>query len=213
MMPMVDFGVGDLNLNIEIKVEFDKNFMNDKGKAVDKNLSKALKRVANRAYLYWESEAGKRLKSARRDYQKALSFGIISDKEVHILLSGAGLVGKKNTYVLAVEMGGKAFDMKPGFLASPHTNKKKIPRAVADILSKWKWARPQNKWLVIPLNVDRQVVFSSPRVFRTVHDNLPSEAYKHPGWKGVRIADSVVKEILENILPSELEDITKNELT
>lgn len=191
---------GDLNL--EISVELPSGFLDTE--EFEKALPKALKTAGILAKTYWESEAGKRLKSSRRDYQKALSMEQVSNTEVHITLGGANKVGKKNTYVIAVELGGPKFDMKPGFLASPYTNKKKIPRAVAEVLHKWPWKSPKNKWLVIPLNTERQVVFANPKIFRTVHDNLPNQAYQHPGWQGVQIHKDVIKELDEHILPEVL---------
>lgn len=190
------------DLNVEVTIDLPSGFLSTE--EFENALPKALKTAAKLALTYWESEAGKRLKSSRRDYQKALSMAQVSNTEVHIILGGTNMVGKKNTYVVAVELGGPKFDMKPGFMASPHTNKKKIPRAVADVLHKWPWAKPKNKWLVIPLNTERQVVFTNPKIFRTVHDNLPTQAYQHPGWKGARIHEDVVKELDEHIIPEVL---------
>ncbi len=194
--PMVNF-----NVQVEVHVGDDlfvtEEFMNE--------LPKAMRKIGILAHNFWESEAGKRLVSSRRDYQKALSMELVSPTTVQVTLGGAHLVGKKNTYVVAVELGGPSFDMKPGFLASKHTNKKKIPKAIAENLKRWKWKAPLSKWLVIPIHAPpRQVVFSGTKIFRTVHDNLPQTAYVHPGWKGVKIHEDVIKELNETIIPDVL---------
>ncbi len=190
--------VPSLNVSVEIDVSpqlfVTEEFISE--------LPKALRKIGILAHAFWESEAGKRLVSSRRDYQKALSMELLDDRTVQITLGGTHLVGKKNTYVVAVELGGPSFDMKPGFLNSKFVNKKKIPHAIAANLKRWKWKPPLSKWLVIPIHAaPRQVVFSGTKIFRTVHDNLPQSAYQHPGWKGVKIHQDVIKELNNTIIP------------
>lgn len=199
------------NFTVHVDVEIPHEFLDTDEFIAE--LPKAVRTVGILAHSFWESEAGKRLVSSRRDYQKALSMELVSNTEVHVTLGGTHLVGKKNTYVIAVELGGPKFDMKPGFLASKFTNKKKIPKAVAENLKRWKWKPPIAKWLVIPLHTQpRQVVFSSPKIFRTVHDNLPQNAYQHPGWKGVNIHKDVIKEVNEVIIPDVIGNLLKSKL-
>lgn len=84
----------------------------------------------------------------------------------------------------SVEVGRDAFDMKPGFLKN-------------------------GKYKVVPLNVNRYINMQKPTVFRTVSITSPAASWQHPGWKGMKLADEVVRELQENIVPRNLEKLFK----
>lgn len=50
---------------------------------------------------------------------------------------------------------------------------------------------------LVPLNVNRQIIFTSPQVWRTG----TGEPWKHPGFPGFHMADDVAEEIAEKIAP------------
>jgi hypothetical protein len=73
-----------------------------------------------------------------------------------------------STLASMVELGTSSFDMKPGFSGK-----------------------------IIPLNVDRQVVFTQPKIFR----RGSSDGWIHPGFEAANIHEDVIEEIAENIIP------------
>ncbi|NJL53726.1 hypothetical protein HC928_00375 [bacterium] len=107
-----------------------------------------------------------------------------------------------------VEFGGKSFDMKPGFLANAQTSmkspKRKIPRALAASMGQGIGA---TRFRIIPLNVNRYINMNKPKVFRTVTDKSPPSSWIHPGLKGVRIMDTVVKELETKIIPKHMKTL------
>lgn len=50
---------------------------------------------------------------------------------------------------------------------------------------------------VVPLNVNRQIIFTAPQVWRTG----TGQPWLHPGFPGMNIADDVIEEVAENLLP------------
>lgn len=83
-----------------------------------------------------------------------------------------------------VEVGRDAFDMKPGFLKN-------------------------GRYKVVPLNVNRYINMQKPTVFRTVSVNSPAASWQHPGWKGMKLADEVVRELQDTIVPRNIEKMFK----
>ena len=61
---------------------------------------------------------------------------------------------------------------------------------------------PQGK--IAPLNIDRQIVFTSPSVWRSGGGIKP---WEHPGFPGFNMRDDVVEELLDAILPKYLDEI------
>lgn len=54
----------------------------------------------------------------------------------------------------------------------------------------------------VPLNVDREIIFTSPQVWRTG----TGEPWKHPGFPGFKMLDDVVDELIENIAPTHIDE-------
>lgn len=79
----------------------------------------------------------------------------------------------------SVEMGRNGFDMKPGLLKNAKSR-------------------------VIPLNVNRYINMTKPTVFRTVSVTSRPDSWMHPGWKGKKLSDEVVKELDTAIIPKHL---------
>lgn len=53
---------------------------------------------------------------------------------------------------------------------------------------------------IVPLNVNRQIIFTSPKVWATG----TGEPWKHPGFPGFNISDDVIDEIAEVLAPKYL---------
>lgn len=187
---------GPINVHIDVKLP-------DELLNLDKKMLKRVpamtRRIALEAKSFWKSEAGRRLRSSRKVYQNAIEHHMIDDTSFYLTLSG---------YIpYSVEMGGQGFDMKPGFLRNakpwPPPGKKRFPRAKAETFA----PKSITQYRIIPLNVNRYVNMNhatlnqKPTKFRTVHDQSPAGSWKHPGFKGARIADEVAKELDTRIIP------------
>jgi hypothetical protein len=57
---------------------------------------------------------------------------------------------------------------------------------------------------VAPLNVNRQIVFTTPDVWRSGGNIRP---WEHPGFPGFNMRDDVVEELWQTILPRHLDEI------
>lgn len=79
----------------------------------------------------------------------------------------------------AVEMGTPGFSMAPGFQTLIGRN--------------------------IPLNIDRVPVFTDAKVFRKARIGQPAQ-WKHPGFTGVHIAETVIEELRERIIPKYIDE-------
>lgn len=145
---------------------------------------------------FWEAEAGRRLRSSLHRYQEAIK--IVQDgDQMGITLD--------SDFARGVETGMNSFDMKPGFLASSRIKTKRyVPKFVAD---QFKSHGAPSKWMVIPLNVDRSPLGFSSGEFRTFTDTQPGGAWQHPGIGGVNIAETVITELNEVIIPKHLEKL------
>jgi len=134
-----------------------------------RQLAAELPKMAGEARDFWISEAGRRLKSSRHEYQKAIELQSLSGNSFSLSLGGEFLPQ-------AVELGTEEYDMKPGLAGK-----------------------------IVPLNVDRQVVFSSPKVFRMCR--VWSDGWIHPGFEGANIRDAVAEEITEVLLPKYIQRV------
>lgn len=192
--PLIDSG----NLKIVIDVQLPESLMT-MDKKLERKLKGATKKIALEGKSFWKAEAGRKLKSSRKAYQDGIDFQVVDDDSFYLTLDGF--------LPFSVENGNKGFDMKPGFLknALPWPPKKrKFPRAVAATLA------PKSaitKYRIIPLNVNRYVNMTSPKVFRMVTDQSPSSSWIHPGWKGVKLVDTVINELTTSIVPKHLSKI------
>lgn len=168
---------------VDIQVEDLVNLELFPTKKLQAKLQSTLNRIGRDAKNFWLSEAGKRLKSSREAYQASLEWGADLQSGVSLGLSGGSK--SENFIANAVEAGYPAFDMKPGLL--------------------------KGKQLVrVPLNVDRRIVFSNPKVFRTITTNSPADSWIHPGWEGMNIVDDVIEELNDNIIPRRIAELMEN---
>lgn len=85
----------------------------------------------------------------------------------------------------SVEYGRGAFDMKPGLLKG-------------------------GKYRIVPLNVNRYINMQKPTVFRTVSVNSPPDSWLHPGWKGMKLSEEVIRELDKTIIPKNVEKLFKD---
>lgn len=186
---------------VVINVELPEKLL-DAPKNLRKKLPATLRRIAIEGKSFWKAEAGRRLKSARTKYQQAIDLQIVDDFSFYLTLTGP--------FAYGIEEGRPGFDMKPGLMrnALPWPPKKrKFPRAIAATLRP---VSPITQYRIVPLNVHGYANMTKPRVFRTIHDqttialsgpNAGKPAWQHPGNKGVKLAEEVVKELTNNIIP------------
>lgn len=193
---------GDLvNLDVQIKVELPPKLLESVSEEFIAGLPRVLNQIGLLGHTYWVQLAGQRLKSSRRDYIRALSYVVVGNS-VQLTLGGSGMTGKPNTFVLAVELGGPKFDMKPGFLNSPKAKTggpRKFPAFLRDKLKR----HPHPvRYMIVPIVKDKSVVASGSNVkFRTVHSNQSPSLWWHPGWKGVQLSQDVIRELNDVIIP------------
>jgi hypothetical protein len=200
--PSYDGSLIEMNVKIDIKIP--DHLIENMSKEFVDGLPKVLAQIGMLGQTYWEQLASQRLKTSRRDYMQALSYRVTGNS-VEIVLGGAGS-GNPNTSIIAIELGGPSYDMKPGFLNSPKakTGKKKIPKAIADSLPKIK-AKGLSKYMIVPIMPQEQTVASAANVkFRTVSTSSPAESWWHPGWKGVNLSKDVLEELNTRIIPEAL---------
>lgn len=132
----------------------------------NESLSKEVRIMAEGSKNFWFSIAGKRLKSSRIEYQKAIKLEGITSDTFDLILDGGFLPS-------AVEIGTDPYPMN-------------VP-----------------KGKIVPLNVHRQIIFTSPQVWRTG----VGEPWKHPGFPGFNMREDVVEELLFTLLPRSLDEI------
>ena len=172
-----------LNMNIDIKTEDLVDLELFPTKKLKAKLQSALNRIGRDGKNFWKSEAGRRLKSSRLAYQNSIEWSADIHDRVSIGLTSG--TDRENKLANAVETGFAKFDMKPGLLAG-------------------------RDYRVIPLNVNRNIVFRNPKVFRVVSTKSPSNSWIHPGFDGVDIADTVVDQLNEVIIPKRIGDLLDN---
>lgn len=166
-------------------------------KNLKRKLPGTIRRIAMEGKSFWKSEAGRKLKSSRRVYQNSIKMDIISDTSFTLQLEGF--------LACSIDDGNSKFDMKPGFLSNAKLfGKRKYPRAIAaNLLNK----SAITMYRIIPLNVNRYITMQKPKVFRTVHNLSPASSWWHPGWKGIKISNSVVQELQNKIIPKHLKEL------
>lgn len=193
---------GDLqSFSVQVTVEVPPKFLESIAEEFIAGLPRVMNQIGLLGHSYWQQQASAKLHSSSRDYIRALSYQVVGNT-VELTLGGANMKGAKNTFVLAVELGGPKFDMKPGFLNSPkaRTGPRKFPRELREKLKRGPGG--PMKYLIVPIVKDRSVVASAANVkFRTVHSASPPSSWWHPGWKGVKISDDVSRELNERIIP------------
>lgn len=186
---------GGPQLSVEINIPA--NLLNHKD--FEAELESTIFDIALEARSFWETEAGQRLTTSRERYIAAIGMEQAGGNEVSLTL--------KDSFAQSVEKGTPRFDMKPGFLKSPKIKDGpvKLPRAVAASLQKT--GRPAaTKWMIIPLNLHRQVPMGYPAAFRTFTDKQPN-MWIHKGFKGVHIADDVVDALNDEIIPKHIDKL------
>ena len=185
------------NVTVAIDVHFPEALL-DFDKRIKKKLPGTMRRIAMEGKSFWKSEAGRKLKSTRKAYQDAIDFKVVDEISLYLALEGF--------LAYSVDQGNKGFDMKPGFLknALPWPPKRRrIPRALAETFA----PKSITRYRIIPLNVSRFVNMQKPKVFRTVHDQSPAGSWIHPGWKGMKISESVVTELNTKIIPKHMKKL------
>jgi len=184
------------NVQVVIDIRFPDALL-EYEKRIRKKIPSMVRRIATEGKSFWKSEAGRRLKSSRLAYQKAIDFRVVDDLSFYLVLEGF--------LPYSVEYGRKGFDMKPGLLknAKPWPPKRKFPRALAATLA----PKSITKYRIIPLNVNHYINMQKPKVFRTVHDASPQNSWIHPGWKGVNISETVIEELDKTIIPKHVKKL------
>lgn len=167
----------------------------DYDKKLKKKLPGTMRRIAMEGKSFWKTEAGRKLKSGRKPYQAGIDFKVVDELSFYLTLTGF--------LAVSIDQGGSSFDMKPGFMKNALPWPPKRRRIPKDWIPK----NPPgaiNRYRIIPLNPNHYVNMQKPRMFRTVHDQSPAASWKHPGWKGMKISESVVKELDTKIIPNHM---------
>jgi hypothetical protein len=179
---------------IAIDVTFPEALL-DYDKKLKKKLPGTMRRIAMEGKSFWKSEAGRKLKSARKPYQDGIDYKVVDELSFYLTLTGF--------LAVSVDQGGSGFDMKPGFMRSAlpwPPKRRRFPRALAETFA----PKAITRYRIIPLNVNHYVNMQKPKVFRTVHDQSPAASWVHPGWKGMKISESVMKELDTKIIPKHM---------
>jgi hypothetical protein len=180
---------------VAISVEFPDKLL-DAPKELTRKLPGAMRRIAMEGKSFWKAEAGRKLKSSRTKYQEAINFQVIDDLSFYLSLEGS--------FAYGIEVGRPPFDMKPGLMknALPWPPKKrKFPSDIRHLLRD---KSPITRYKIIPLNVNRYVNMTKPKVFRTIHDQTEASAWQHPGNTGVNLAQTVVDELVTRVIPTHM---------
>lgn len=190
---------------LSIEVNFPQSLL-QAPKKLTKKLPGTIRRIAMEGKSFWKAEAGRKLRSSRKKYQDAISFTMTSNLSFDLTLN--------DPFAYRLEAGSAGFNMKPALLknALPWPPKKrKFPRHVVPFLAQ-KSSITQYK--IIPLNIGRNITLTKPKAYRTVHDqstvamsgpNVGNTAWQHPGFKGINLADAVVDELVNNIIPKHMD--------
>ena len=144
------------------------------------------------AAAFWEAEAGRRLKTSRKEYQKSIHFTQEGDQW------SLTLEGKVANMI---EQGFDKYDMKPGLLSGP--NSRPGPVKIPTLVRKFfiRTGRPKaTRYNIVPIP---QPGGGDP-LYRTVTDASPASSWIHPGFKGVHIAESVADEMMNHIIQDKL---------
>lgn len=183
-------------LAFDIEVQLPKDFLSMK--KLNKGMPKVLREIAKDIKSFWDSEVGRKLKTARVKYRDGAKVTVVDDRTILISMEAFGGALEK----------GKKFDMKPGFLNSPKVKVKgqhKLPPFVARTLPKAPISIPtMTKFLIIPMRWSQ-----GGTKFRTVSDKSPVDSWiwkrKDPN-RAINISDTVVKEAEERIIPKHMKE-------
>ncbi len=207
-----NYGGPLVNMDVSIDIKMPPDMLERIALKYEEQIPKVLNQIGLLGHTYWTQLAAKKLSTSRRDYTKALSYRMIGGSGVQLTLGGSG-TGTLNTTMIAIELGGPKFDMKPGFLNSPKakTGKRKFPKAVADAFVDRKGP---SKYMIVPLVQRDGTVASAGNVkFRTVSTHSPDSgkgSWWHPGWKGVNLREEVLRELNERIIPEAFAPLLDN---
>ncbi len=182
------------NVQVHIDVRFPEALL-DFDKKLKKKLPGTMRRIAMEGKSFWKSQAGRKLKSSRKAYQDAIDMQMVDELSFYLTLEGF--------LAYSVDYGGKSFDMKPGLMKNALPWPPKRRRIPKDWIPK---SPPGtiNRYRVVPLNPSHFINMQKPKAFRTVHDQSPVGSWKHPGWKGMKISESVVEELDKKIIPKHI---------
>lgn len=167
-------------------------------------LPKLTRKIALAGKSFWKNLATKKLKASRNAYVRGIDMTIVDASSFYLVLD--------DPLAVAVEAGSPSFDMKPGLLRNATIGppkRRKIPRALAAALP------PKSsitRYRIVPLNPGHVINLTKPKVFRIVSDKSPASSWIHPGWKGINLAQAVVAELTNNILPKEIAEFLKETL-
>lgn len=143
-------------------------------KKLARKVPKYLRKAAIRGRRYWREEAGRRLKTSRIRYQRSLGYKEGYADSFAITLGEAGTIAE-NKLAVAVEAGMPPFNL----------------------------AKAAGRTRNVPLNVNGYIHPFKAKVFRKRSVNAPPGVWDHPGLPAANIADAVVKELTERIIPEE----------
>lgn len=196
-MPYVNistFPVTQAVTGFDIKVHIPRGLLDMK--KFNKALPKTLKNIAKDAKQFWESEAGRKLKTSRVKYRDGVQVTVVDARTILIGLSKFGGALER----------GKPFDMKPGFMNSGKIKIKghqKLPKFVSMMLAKAPISVPTMKrYLIIPMRWSQ-----GGTKFRTVSDKSPIDTWmwkRKDDNKDLELSASVIKELQDTIIPKHL---------
>jgi hypothetical protein len=191
-------GTSYANLQVTFDIKFSDN-LKELDKKIRKKLPGTMRRIAMEGKSFWKAEAARKLRSSRNAYMDGINMQVVDETSFYLYLEG---------YIpYSVEVGNTAFDMKPGFLKNALKVKRKIPRAVAAGLPNTSKA---TMYKVIPLN-EKRYINGKPTKFVTVTDASPAGSFLHPGFKGMHIADEVMRQLTTVIVPRHMKKLLENE--
>ena len=153
-------------------------------KKLQAKLQSAMNRIGRDTKNFWKSEAGRRLKTSRKDYMAAIEWESDLTKGVVIGLTGG--TPRENYLANAVESGAPKRDMKPGFLEGKVKG----------------YAR-------IPIN-DAGFIHGRATEVRTVSVKSPANSWHHPEIEARNLVDAVVDELHNTIIPNRIGDLLEN---
>lgn len=164
---------------VVISIQFPDS-LRDYGKDLRAKLPGMMRKIARDGKNFWKSEAGRKLKSSRNMYQAAIQMQVVDDTSLYISLEGF--------LPFAIDQGMSGFNMKAGLLKGATKISPKVGR-----------------YRVIPLNVNRYINMTVPKVFATVSEHGKAK-WQHPAFKAMKISDAVVEELDRVIIPRHVKE-------
>jgi len=188
------FPVNHQVTGLDIEVHLPKGLLDMK--AFEKKLPRTLKNIAKDAKQFWESEAGRKLKTARVKYREGVKVIALDNRTILIELDAFGATLEKS----------KGFDMKPGFMSSPNVKIKghqKLPKFVSQMLPKAPInVKTMTRYLIIPMRYSQ-----GGTKFRTVSDKSPKNTWiwkRKDETRDLELSNEVVKELQQRIIPEHI---------